>query len=123
MSQETIRLYHSTDKQSWERAKQMDMLLGYEQTNPPSNHSGCSNLTTDRKSSVDFIRCYRGEGQWTNREGPPELFLLTFVIPKELVKSVGKTHIFGCDEFATTLTIDADEVPEVYLEHLHAGMR
>ncbi len=66
---------------------------------------------------------YRGEGQWTDSDGPPELFLLTFAVPSELVKGVGKTHIFGCDEFATTLTVDAEQVPEVYLENLHAGMQ
>lgn len=122
MSAETLMLYHSTDRAGLEAAQREERLYGRQITKPHVGFSGGSNLTTDKRASREFIVCYKSQGQWREEDGPPELFTLTFSVPVEHVVSVGTTHLFGCNEFATALTVDAREVPDEYLEKQHAGM-
>lgn len=122
MSQERITLYHATDKLALDAMRDAGALFGYEHTPPLMGYSGESNLTPDKDSSLMFITAYRGGGQWTLADGPPELFLLELSIPADEVKAVGQTHILRCDEYASTLTVDVDDVPDQYLQRLHAGM-
>ncbi|GEM_PF-4975978 len=122
MSSERITLYHATDKLALNAMRDAGALFGYERTPPLVGYSGESNLTPDRDSSLMFIIAYRGGGQWTLADGPPELFLLEFSVPADEVKAVGQTHILHCDEYASTLTIDVDDVSDQYLQRLHAGM-
>lgn len=122
MSPERKTLYHTTDKAALEAIHKCGALLGYERIPPLMGYSGESNLTPDKDSSLMFIIAYRGGGQWTLADGPPELFLLEFSVPADEVKAVGQTHILRCDEYASTLTVDVDDVPDQYLQRLHAGM-
>jgi len=121
MTPETVTVYHSTDRLGLERAQSVGKLFGQELLNPHDGYSGGANLTTDKAASQEFIRVYKGDGQWTGAEGPPNLVTLTFEIPIELAKHVGNTHLLGCSEYATTVTVDARNMPDVYFENCHAG--
>jgi len=91
---------------------------------PPSDgYSGGSNLTTDKHASQQFIIDYRGKGQWRLVDGLPRLVTVAFGMPQKLVKHVGKTRFYGCDEYATHLTVDAGDLPWEYLDGIHAGMQ
>lgn len=118
-----ITLFHSTDTEGLEGARATGMLFGHEWLVNCGDYSRSGNLTTDPEASQAFIRSMRGEGQWTRAEGPPSLVMLTFQMPDELVKDTGVTHLFGCPEFATTLTIDARDIPPTYFDNWHAGLR
>lgn len=121
MSQETITLFHSTDKDGLEATQEIGCLFGCEWIKPHPGYSGGSNLTPDKTASQNFIRSERGQGQWTNADGPPELFTLTFQVPNSLVTPVGTTRYLGCAEFASTMSVDTQDLPDQYLEKLHAG--
>ena len=125
-----ITLYHSTDRMGLEAAKGTGRVYGIEKLHKyRPGYSGGSNLTPDRAASIAFIKAYRTDGQWRYIDGPPELFLLTFVIPNRLVKAIGKIPLGnkpmftnGAEEWATTLTVEVDMLPDQYLQNLHAGM-
>lgn len=121
MTPETVTIYHSTDRLGLERAQSVGKLFGQELLNPNDGYSGGANLTTSKAASQEFIIAYRGSGQWTGAEGPPNLVTLTFDIPIDLAKHVGKTHLLDCPEYATTVTVDARDIPDVYFENFHAG--
>lgn len=121
MNSEMLTVYHSTDNHSLERVRATNKLFGHESLNPPEGYSGEANLTTDKQASQAFIRAYRGGDQWTAAEGPPHLVTLTFQIPAQLIKKVGTTHLFNCPECATTLTVDARDIPDLYFANRHAG--
>lgn len=116
-----ITLYHSTDSLSLQKTKAVQILFGREWLVPTGVSSSGSNLTPDKKASQRFIVSHRGEGQWITRDGAPDLYTLTFRLPRKLVKKVGTTHLFGCEEYATLLTTDAHYIPESYFQRLHAG--
>lgn len=122
MSQERMTLYHSTTEKAFDAIRGDERLFGYERIRPYDRYSGESNLTDDKEISLLFITVYRGGENYQVVKGPPALCLLKFSIPKEEVKFVGETHIFHCDEYACTLTVDADELSDRYLRNLHAGM-
>lgn len=121
MHEKFLRLYHSTDRAGYEMASVMGRLFGQEILHPPSGYSGAANLTTDKEAARAFILNYRGSGQWTVAEGPPELFILTFSLPNRLLKYVGTTRYLGSEEYATILTVDVRDLPDQYLENQHAA--
>lgn len=121
MSPESITVYHSTDSEGLKLIRGTGYLIGMEIFNPTRGFSGGSNLTPDKHKSQWFIRDRRGGGQWTDADGPPELFTLEFQLPAELVKNVGITKFYECDECASILDLDLDDnVPDTYLQNLHA---
>jgi len=118
---EILTLYHSTDRQCLQSAQKIGTLFGHEVLKPRQGYSGEANLTPDKNASLNFIRIYRGEGRWREIDGPPDLVMLTFQLPQEILKLVGKTHLFGCLEYATTLTVDARDIPRSYFQNYHAS--
>lgn len=121
MSSEKVSLYHSTDDAGLKQILNSGRLFGSQELEPKKGYSDGANLTTDPEASQAFIRHYRGSGQWTENEGPPQLVMLTFIIPVELIVNTGITHIFECQEYATNLTVDAKDIPDSYFENRHAG--
>lgn len=122
LGEKKITLYHSTDGLALQEAKAMGQLFGHESLQPTrEDYSKGANLTPDKKASREFIVIYRGEGQWTIKDGAPDLYTLIFKLPRSLVKYVGKTHLFGCEEYATLLTVDARDISESYFKRQHAG--
>src|SRR3989344_8444955 len=114
-----ITLYHSTDQIGFEMARATGRLFGVQHLHPPDGYSGGSNLTPDKNVAEAFIKWCRAGGQWSLHDGPPALFVLTFQIPEALIQGVGKTRYFDCDEYATTLTVGVDDLPDEYLENQH----
>lgn len=114
-----ITLYHSTDRKGLEAARETGKLFGIEKLRKNRSGSG-SNLTPDREGALAFIRAVRAGGRWHPADGAPELFLLTFIIPTELVKFADEiSHSAG--GWATTLTVDVDMLPDQYLQNLRGG--
>ncbi len=115
-----IILYHSTDRQSFESIQDHGALIGHYLPHPMEGYSGGANLTSDKQGSLDYIRSFRGSGQWTNAEGPPDLVILTFRLPRSLTINTGVTRYVGCPEFATILPVEAEFIPEVYFHSIEA---
>lgn len=122
MANETITLYHSTDKAGLEGISASGGLFGHESlAHRPAGESGGGNLTPDKDASQAFILAERGAGQWREQDGPPELFTLQFEVSSGEVKFVGETRSYGCPEYTGVHTVDARDIPDGYFDKLHAG--
>lgn len=113
---ERLMLYHSTDRRALDQIREHGCLFGHEYTDASDGYSKGGNLVSDKHASQDFIRTYRGSGQWTDEVGPPVLVTLVFEVPQDLIKPAGRTHGFVCDEFAATPTIEARFIPDEYFD-------
>jgi len=110
---ESILLYHSTDGRSLAGMRNSGGLFGIEPLDRENPRTLGSNLTPDKTASRVIVKTFETYSRFIDG-----LVTVEFELPVAWVKYVRRTPMFGCDEFATTLTVEARDISEDYFSRL-----